>query len=183
MGYLLIAIFVIWMIASVIKGITALIDVVNKSTKNAHENIDGRRGKLLSEDRFIWPHTIAEPGKRHMKYLNAPEEGLLKYLGYKVGVSGLSTSRRHAILEKALQWDVPNSCGAEMQEEWGAASTCRRLKKLSYTIASFVKLKKRMKSRDRYSQAIRDWEDDLSWLKEQYYAPCQPRFTWPRTDV
>lgn len=83
----------------------------------------------------------------------------LKRIGYQI--TGLTREKRWLLLEKAVK-------------QLG-------LKKVAYTIAQNVKLRKGQKNGERkFSYAISEWEYDLSKLKKHFY---KNEFTWPSTKV
>ncbi|MBU8919080.1 hypothetical protein BGM25_23830 [Bacillus sp. FJAT-29953] len=106
---------------------------------------------------FQWPSTEIshnpDPSSHDQLVLNENSE--LKKLGYQI--TGLTRVKRWAILEKA----VPTI----------------GLKKVAYTIAYNVRLRKGQKNGPtKFSYAIGEWEYDLDKLKKTYY---KKDFTWP----
>lgn len=88
---------------------------------------------------------------------NLNMESELKRLGYQI--TGLTRTKRWIILEQAVR-------------KLG-------LKRVAYTIAHHVKLRKGQKDGERkFSYSITEWEYDLSQLKEKYY---KNDFSWPKT--
>lgn len=112
-----------------------------------------------------------------------PETGVLKNMGYTVGKQGLIPSARQDILRLVLGVElVAGSDGADWYiEQWGKPMSAKRLHKMANCIAAFTQSKKRVRNYD-YSEAIADWESDLSWLKITYYKPTLG-FRWPDTNV
>lgn len=116
-------------------------------------------GAVISTSSFAWPSTEFKDNKSTVesdeKVLN--EKSDLKMMGYQI--SGLTRARRWEILEKALP-------------KLG-------LKKIAYTIAYNVKLRKGQKNGlNKFHHAITEWEHDLAKLKKLYY---KKDFNWPTT--
>ncbi|MDF2036337.1 hypothetical protein P2R12_04935 [Cytobacillus oceanisediminis] len=114
-------------------------------------------GAGISTSSFAWPSTEIKDNKSEVesdeKVLN--EKSDLKMMGYQI--SGLTRARRWEILEKA----VPKL----------------GLKKIAYTIAYNVKLRKGQKNGlNKFHHAITEWEHDLAKLKKLYY---KKDFNWP----
>jgi hypothetical protein len=57
----------------------------------------------------------------------------------------------------------------------------QRLKKLSNTLAALTRNAKR-RDEVSFATAIAEWEDDLAFLKHQYYFELS-HFGWPTTDL
>lgn len=117
--------------------------------------------KKKEEKSFMWPSTeltgntteeIQEKGT-----LN--EESELKKIGYQI--TGSTKEKRWITLEKAVK-------------ELG-------LKRVAYTIAQHVKLRKGQKNGEKkFIYSITEWEYDLAKLKKHYY---KNEFTWPSTKL
>ena len=71
-------------------------------------------------------------------------------------------------------------------DEYGEPDSLTRVLKMANVIASVCKLRKRRKDAKNFGKAIRDWEADLSFLKEYFFFPLSegesPR-PWPDTDI
>jgi hypothetical protein len=133
-------------------------------------------------DYFIWPNTNAPLGDGHLHQPDWLEIGLLKYLGYAVGATkGKLRTQRQTILAKVFGLnEIPNFAPSEFVDKWGTTKSSKRLKKMAYSIAAFSKNAKR-KRRSIMTCAIENWEDDLSWLKIQYYdGRFDKEFDWPK---
>ncbi|WP_163099347.1 hypothetical protein [Peribacillus alkalitolerans] len=108
---------------------------------------------------FKWPETEVNEAstKQELEEKTLSENSALKLMGYQI--TGVNRVRRWEILEKA----VP----------------VLGLKKVANIIAYNVKLRKGQKNgRDKYHNAITEWEYDLAKLKKQYY---KQEFNWPIT--
>ena len=131
---------------------------------------------------FRWPSTDVFPGVGHLPEPEWPKVGLLGCMGYRVGEGGAPRWLRHQILSKVFEGrKLPQVESREYMSEWGTASSDIRLRKLAESIASFARLRKG-KDRDRLDVAIKDWEDDLDWLKAAFYTG-RFRFQWPNTQA
>ena len=106
---------------------------------------------------------------------------MLSLLGYHVGkTQPLHPSVRECILEYVFECHLPPLADVAYFEEWGKPRSARRLQKLANTIAA---LTRNAKTRDpqSLSRAIDEWEQDLTFLYEQYYLRAF-HFGWPATE-
>jgi len=123
-------------------------------------------------ERAIWPYPIQAPARRlsaggGLEFLN--EQSAMKICGYTVGkTKGMPAEERKEFLEYFLRNDLPAEVDSPMREEWGAPSSVIRLQKMVDHLAGQASLP-RNKSAD-FSQAIRDWEADLEFLRDRYGA-------------
>lgn len=130
---------------------------------------------------FKWPHTNIYPGKG---LFNPTKElmqiGVLAMMGYHVGrVHGIGDFLRHEILKSAYISDIP-FVECDYMKAWSVPKTHWRLKKIAYCLASFAKNAKRKSNWYSYSQCIEEWEDDLAWLKRNFYdGVYDSKFEWP----
>jgi len=95
-------------------------------------------------------------------------EGILGYLGYKVGYSGLPENQRHQILKRVLMEDLPSINSLEYMKDWGNPKTETRRKKMVDSISMFIHNTKGRRDWESYKKAITDWENDLVYLKKLY---------------
>ena len=129
---------------------------------------------------FDWPDTDATLGKEHLtQEVFVHASGLLGYLGYRVGLSGITEANRRDLLDFVYSANLPLVNSKRYMDEWGKPSSSKRLKKMAYALATFTKNQKKHDS-SKYAQAIYDWESDLSYLKRKYYD-SKFSFTWPST--
>ena len=140
-------------------------------TKRAHEPpADG--------DYFPWPTTEASGGDRSVSGSAWLLEGPLSFHGYHVGVtSDLTTPIRRAILSGVFLGPVPPVFPVSHMIEWGLPSSASRLRKMAESIAAFTRNARRRRNRN-LDFAIKDWEDDLNYLYEEYYIG-RFHFAWP----
>lgn len=127
---------------------------------------------------FRWPDTHALGGNGNLISEDWMALGPLKFLGYTVGRDGHVKGMRWTILRRVFEGVLPPVFPADYLSLWGAPGSPRRLSKMAESIASFARSKKRQ-DRDRFAQAIQDWEDDLHHLYEMYYIG-RFGFDWPR---
>ena len=134
-----------------------------------------------SEDEsFTWPKTAIMPGNKalstnHFDY----ERGVLSFLGYRVGYSGISKRKRHNILIYAFNGQLPSVVSSEYMEEWGKPKSGKRLKKMADAVATFARNAQRSEHRD-MSEAVRQWVEDLAWLRSEFYdGKFDKKFRWP----
>lgn len=131
---------------------------------------------------FAWPDTIAPSGNGHIADADWPRIGLLKHVGYAVGVNGKLKSHRREKLEKVFGLKVlPKLISFAYIAQWGSPRSSLRLKKMAYSIASFCRNDKRRRWAI-MKTAIANYEDDLAWLKMTYYdGRFDEKFRWPTT--
>ncbi|CAK1735148.1 hypothetical protein [Vibrio crassostreae] len=128
---------------------------------------------------FKWPSTIASEADGSLPEVEWPKIGVLKAVGYTVGAQGLLQADRRTILTNVYMQSLPYVDSRSYMNEWGEPLSSDRLKKMAETLASLTKGAKR-KTQANMKQAIRDWESDLAWLKEQYYLEHKYLWVWPR---
>lgn len=128
---------------------------------------------------FEWPTTAAKQGDGELT-ADWESTGILGYLGYKVGVtSDLSTRRRQLLLQHVFSMHLPPINSEAYMKEWGKPGTPARLQKMAESLAAFARNAKRRRSQN-LAQAIRDWEEDLSHLRQSYYVEkFRFAFVWP----
>ena len=133
------------------------------------------------DDYFKWPSTRGGLGDGTMQFDAWNEQGMLRYLGYRVGsTQGESDATRHRILDAAFAAPMPPVNNPEYTRSWAAPNSPARLKRLANEIARFARNAKSKRSAD-MSSAIDDWEDDLNYLYDTYYVR-QFGFAWPQVN-
>lgn len=137
----------------------------------------------LQEWGFDWPRTSivqVNGGGRLVGTDIWPQVGLLKHMGYHVGINAPFWWEREEILRIIFTSSIPNVISRDYMEQWGTPGSSERLLKLANSIASFARIAKRKS--DSPLRAVEDWERDLDWLKKTFY---HGRFTfpWPTTFV
>ena len=114
------------------------------------------------------------------------KKGLLGFVGYSVGVSGDIESSRRRVLDCVFCRKLPMVNSDEYMSQWGAPETSKRLKKMAESIAAFTRNAKlkQQKGRGDFSLATSEWEADLDYLYNKYYAGrFNHDFNWPTTDI
>lgn len=94
-----------------------------------------------------------------------PELGLLKTMGYRVGVEGLHTKARRRILKDVIRGPLPLVGNVSYMNEWGSDSSLQRLYKLENCLSGFMN----GGQHSNHFQALQDWEEDLDWLRSKNY--------------
>lgn len=129
---------------------------------------------------FPWPTTeVRESSGKLDESVFVYEQGVLGYMGYKVGKSGVSRRKREALLADAFAGALPSVNSAEYMDAWGKPGSPKRLRKMAFSIAEFAKTNKKNDAK-KYGEAIRDWESDLAYLKATYYDG-KHSFAWPES--
>jgi hypothetical protein len=138
---------------------------------------------FLNSLKFRWPSTLVTTScHQKLKEVNWPERGALAALGYRVGRSGLTEARRRLILSNAFNNTLLSDLPRAYLNEWGSPQTAQRLKKIADSLAAFCRNAKNRQSQN-MEQTIDNYEDDLYWLKENYYDKLGFTFYWPDTIV
>ncbi|MEZ8287477.1 hypothetical protein BCU17_22055 [Vibrio splendidus] len=131
----------------------------------------------IGTDGFKWPSTFAYESSGNTPEVDWPQVGMLKGVGYSVGTKGLPTVKRRELLSNIMSQQLPYITSHAYRREWGEPNTTARLKKLANTIAYLTKNSKR--SSNNTTVAISEWEEDLKWLKDNYYRNGKYSWSWP----
>lgn len=135
---------------------------------------------VTDPDHFDWPSTEAGRGDGSMPFENWHSEGMLAFLGYRVGsTQGVGNQVRRQILDAAFATVLPPVNDRQYLREWAGPASAPRLRRLANEIARFARNAKRKRSAN-MENAIMDWEDDLHYLYRQYYVG-KFGFGWPTT--
>ena len=131
-----------------------------------------------------WPTTEAFPAE-NLKSWNGDFKPVsaLGLFGYTVGkTSGWRKDLPQVFLMDFIELELPRIVEENDGDEYGDPLTSKRLEAVANLLASHLRNAKR---RDSHSMrfAISDWEDDLAFLKEQYYIGAELRFSWPNTNA
>lgn len=133
-------------------------------------------------DHFEWPSTDADDGDGGLNGTGWYAEGLLGYLGYRVGATqGLDDRSRKQILDLVFGSPLPPINGPAYMREWAMPGSSARLRKIAEALASFTRNAKRKRGASMES-AIADWERDLSYLFDTYYIG-KFGFAWPSLSI
>ena len=125
---------------------------------------------------FPWPEfNPTEDGVSSGEWDSVEETPLLK-LGYHAGKThSLAPSTRHNFLAEAFSGELPFAESDEYMAEWGAPGTRKRLRRMAWHLAFLIRNRRRNPSQ---VYAVKDWENDLKWLRDKYYKSIM-RFSWP----
>lgn len=136
--------------------------------------------EYLIEAGFEWPEIILEEDYGEPVYLRGSwervEESPLYRMGYQVGIThGQPRSKRRSLLKKAYEGEIPEVEDDDYMEEWSLPGRSKRLWRIAHHIAWLIRSRQTIPSM-RY--AVKDWQDDLDWMEEQFYT-TRMRFKWP----
>jgi chemotaxis protein histidine kinase CheA len=139
--------------------------------------------EFLISQGFEWPEIILEEDYGIPVYLRGSgelvEESPLFRMGYQVGITkGQEPTIRQALLRDAYHGDIPHVEDDDYMEEWGNPRRSKRLWRIAHHISWLIRSRQNIPSM-RY--AVKDWHDDLGWLKEQFYTN-RMRFQWPHSE-
>jgi len=130
-----------------------------------------RRNRLLQsrDEYFRWPTTSAPRGDGSLTTGDWLEVGILRILGYQVGVhNGQPEPVRHVILSQVFSMRLPPMLPSYHMDEWGMPTTSRRLEKMANSIASFCRSADR-RNDGSLDVAISEWKADLRYLYDRFY--------------
>lgn len=107
-------------------------------------------------------------------------QGMLSFLGYRTGKSGLKAKERKRLLMAAYNDQLPLIQTRDYLDKWGDPRTSARLAQIAYSIFFSIKYAKKWKS-DRFNLAIAHWTTDLDWLRSKLYVTRHNNsFKWPK---
>jgi hypothetical protein len=98
-------------------------------------------------------------------YVQTPEVGLLKTLGYRVGNSGERQKYRRQLLDHAMSADLPFVGTIAYSLSWGAPLSSTRYFKLVRTLESFIT---NAKIRPGMALACSHWQADLDYVVDTW---------------
>jgi hypothetical protein len=96
-------------------------------------------------------------------FLETPERGLLRTMGYRVGANHEEEWLRREILKWVLLSEVPFVHSAGYMRQWGAPSSGTRERKLNNVLMGFIES---AWGRTSHSQALKHWHEDKSFVQE-----------------
>tara|TARA_B100001964_G_C14255700_1_gene612328 strand:- start:293 stop:934 length:642 start_codon:yes stop_codon:yes gene_type:complete len=139
-----------------------------------------QREQFQQEGYFPWPTTDAPASQYGLSgEVYWYKDGLLSYVGYKVGNDGKSKKVRQNILNCVFYNDLPHVNSKQYMSEWGDKQTSNRLRKMAEVIATLTRNAKRRDAS--MNEAIRNWEEDLDYLYNEYYVD-KFHFSWPEPE-
>jgi len=97
-----------------------------------------------------------------------PANGVLKVMGYHVGMTGLPTIKRRAILREVVHVELIGTTRQSQAyvREWGGPRSETRISKMASCLGMFASLARRRRAD--MTPAVVDWEEDLRWLRKTY---------------
>jgi hypothetical protein len=117
-----------------------------KRPRELRQAIQDRILEVLPSFCFRWPSTSAIGGDGNLAGSGWPRTGLLSYLGYHVGTSGLPTHERRKILDLAYTDNLPTVNNPIYMANWGLPRSGPRLQKIAESLAAFCRNRKRQES-------------------------------------
>ncbi|WP_298814636.1 hypothetical protein [uncultured Sphingomonas sp.] len=131
---------------------------------------------------FDWPSTAAGRGDGSMPFDAWHGEGMLAFLGYRVGsTNGVAAQTRRQVLDAVFAQTLPPVNDPAYVRDWANPATGPRLRRLAEEIARFARNAKRKRT-PVMDQAIADWEEDLRYLHRTYYLG-RFGFGWPSLTI
>ncbi|MEQ8460192.1 MAG: hypothetical protein RLO52_34165 [Sandaracinaceae bacterium] len=153
------------------------------------QRLDLTSSRRIDITDWEWPkpfEELAAPDGKLPQEL--PKVGVLKLSGYSVGRTGIASAQhRSRILAAVFELELPGSwkqiVGADNYASWGTPRSGRRLYKLAYSLAAFIKRARRRENASGVDLTTpkRRWGDDLQFLYSTYYEPAMAStaFAWP----
>ena len=128
-----------------------------------------------------WPVVATVPSDQpDGLHIDFREFSALKMFGYTVGkTNGWPRARRRAFLSDFMEQELPPKVRDLFGDAYGDPLSADRLRQVATVIASNASLRWRHDP-ERYRVAIADWEDDLGFLKAEFYERRGLKFVpWP----
>ena len=95
------------------------------------------------------------------------EQGMLSFMGYKVGAgSSLTTMERRQILSYVYLGSLPTVIDIGYTQQWGSPASRTRLIKMKNTLMSFIRNAQRRAGNMHI--AIHEWQEDLRFIHESF---------------
>lgn len=165
-------------------------DEIDEEEYEEYDNDDEYDDGLFDDDFFyfvsdeiysdFFGDTLEDDFKEDYHY------GLLKTNGYSVGKSsGLSLIDRRIILIETYNDELPHDVGLS-HLDWGDPRTFVRLKRIADIINFHLQnaKDKSIQVDADVSQSIWDWQNDLAWLKAEFYDSIYDQlFQWPSGQI
>ncbi len=141
-----------------------------------------RKQSTIGLKRDEWPSTEVGLTTTSSLSVNWPEEGILSFVGYRVGKTNPTRPEtlRKLILEAVFLREIPPILPRFMMDEWGDPGTKVRLLKIANVLAAFARNAKNKRKLD-MSLSIKSWEEDLEYLRQEFWLPSFYDLTgaWP----
>jgi hypothetical protein len=131
-----------------------------------------RKQAAIGLKRDEWPSTEVGLTTTSSLSVNWPEEGILSFVGYRVGKTNPTKPEalRKLILEAVFLRELPPILPRFMMDEWGDPGTKVRLLKIANVLAAFARNAKN-KRKLNMSLSIKSWEEDLEYLRQEFWLP------------
>ncbi len=157
----------------------SLFHKLSNSLLTEHSLLHPNLALLREFSGFAWVSTDVSLSQHSVGDADWPDEGMLKRMGYSVGASGKDEASRRLVLEAVYHCEeLPDLVSQEYVAKWGNHESSTRLRQIAITIASLCRNLKRRNVEA--GQAVKNWEDDLEWLKRSYYdGRYDNDFKWP----
>ena len=166
------------------KRLAELVDTAVRITGNDPESPP----ETVKPKPTYWPSKLTFPtnkdGTPNSDLLMLREESPLHMVGYKVGyTAGLKEHARRYILSNFFERELHPELHRIFDDELGTPGSIKRLLRAANTIAGVCKLNK-LKNDPTLDYAIKCWEEDLSFMKSQFFDSMKNRKSadiWPTT--
>jgi hypothetical protein len=124
--------------------------------------------KLVAAGPPEWPtQAIANRAQSLSGKLFPHEQGMLSFMGYRVGAgSTLTTMQRRGILTYVYLGELPMVIDTRYTQEWGEPKSRKRLMKLKNTLMSLIRNAQRRAGSMQI--AIQEWQEDLRFIHEAF---------------
>lgn len=101
---------------------------------------------------------------------DAPQEGVLKAIGYRVGNNGISEPKRHQLLDFAITGTLPPVGSPAHMAEWGEPCSRTRYAKLHRVIRVLASSARTLGNMEK---AAEEWEEDLLYIEQKWRQACR----------
>lgn len=134
------------------------------------------KGRDAQAARTILAAIEAEWGRRLQAWqagrykADAPPEGVLRAIGYRVGNNGISEARRHQLLDFAITGTLPPVGSPAHMAEWGTPRSRTRYAKLHRVIRVLASSAHTLGTMER---AAEEWEADLEYIERTWKHECR----------
>lgn len=135
--------------------------------------------RFLADDvEFDWPQLLVSDSGDHGIPGGFADIGIRSVFGHSAGRDARTRRSRRAALARAYAQPVPADGLGRLSRRAGAPKSSTRRRRIAFSMATQIRLDSEKTTAD-MSLALLHWQDDLEWLRETYYEPCDPSFTWP----
>jgi hypothetical protein len=140
------------------------LDKVEGAIDSVGDFIDYKTGGKFNNEELVETLRIDLEQGEHV-----PPLGILKYMGYRVGKSGLLLHERREILRRTFEVQlVPISPWAEDYiRDCGQRCSQSRYNKMDRILGGLINNAGKISKND-MSEAIRNWREDREWLRQNH---------------